>query len=150
MEDGCNEVGLELLRNAVVAGSRNEDDENRGPLGPMADSIKALFLTNGIDGGIACAALSRCREGAKEKSRHGARVRCVELLSLQYLVELHKVPCILILCGEFMHNCHSIFTKANTAFATDSTPWNVPAHLLVFKQMTTHTLLELCALSRHV
>ena len=148
MEDGRNEAGLELLRNAVAAGLLNENDENSDALGPMAELINALFLTNGID--EVEPLVLRFREGAKEKSRQAGRVRYAELLSLKHLAKLHKVPCILIPCGEFLHNAlpfHS--TKANTAFLTGSTPRIEPVHLPMVNRVTTHTILEACALSRH-
>jgi len=95
MEEGRDEEGMALLRNALVAAELNELDDLAYELDPLNLLIYALFATNSID--EVEPLVLRYRKAAKAVSeKEGVGVCFAEFESLLCSARLHEVLCICI------------------------------------------------------
>jgi len=91
MEEGRDEEGLALLRNALVAAGLNELDDPKYELDALETLIDALFTTNSID--EVEPLVLRHREAAKAQSEKEG-VCFAEFNSLLFSARLHEVLCL--------------------------------------------------------
>ena len=95
VEEGRDEEGVALLRNALVAAELNELDDPKYELDALASLIHALFKTKYID--EVEPLVLRFREAAKaksEKEEFGLRICIEEFNSLLSSAQLHEVLCL--------------------------------------------------------
>jgi len=107
-EEGRDEEGLELLRNALVAAKLNELDDPTYELSALNVLIQALFKARAID--EAEPLVLRYREAAKAQSeKEGFCLR--ELNSVFLSARLHEVLC---LCTPRSHCCILAYSTAES------------------------------------
>ena len=91
----CNEEGLELLRNSVVAARLGEGDADTNELGALSILIKALFKTSAI--GEVEPLVLHFRELSSARSEslsHSGGFFFIKLQGLLFNAQLHEVLCI--------------------------------------------------------
>jgi hypothetical protein len=137
VEEGRDEEGLALLRNALVAAELNELDDPQYELDALLSLINVLFETGSID--EVEPLVLRYREAAKAQS--GKEGFCfAELKSLHYSARLHEVLCMHLAFGDpFLRLSHR-FQHGHIA---------PDCHRFHRAREKTHAPVEPCALCRH-
>ena len=104
LEEGRDDEGRALLRNAVTAASLAEGDSIAEEMQVLPFFIRALFESDAID--EVEPLVRRFRELGKECSRKCDAFATVhlDLNNLYYCARLHEVPCSCTLCWEPLHN----------------------------------------------
>jgi hypothetical protein len=98
MDDGREEEGLDLLRNALASATLTEDEDNECEVLGLEALTKALFQTHAID--EVEPLVPRFREAAKAESYRLERLSFSELRSLYASAQLHEVLCTCTLCWD--------------------------------------------------
>jgi tetratricopeptide (TPR) repeat protein len=113
MQEGRDEEGVELLRNALAAAPLNEGDDNDFELVGLGGLTSALFQTHAID--EVEPLVPRYREAAKAESQRLGYLGFNELQSLYASARLHEVLCTCTPCWEPPHTARPLHaTKADS------------------------------------
>ena len=111
LEEGRDDEGRELLRNAVAAALLAEGGSNMEEMGAIPVLIEALFTSGAIDAIDQVEPLvRRFRELVKESSqKYDASITIQpQLISLYFCARLPELPCSRTLCWEPLHNCRAL------------------------------------------
>jgi len=133
MQEGRNEEGVELLRNALAAAPLCEHDVGTHEVNVLHAFTNALFVTRALD--EVEPLVSRYREAAKAESQRRGFLCFDDANSLFTSARLHEVLCT---CTPLRTVLPLHFAKADSV-----------CHRFQRARLKTHACVEPCALARH-
>jgi len=137
MEEGRQEEGVDLMRNALLCVPLFEEEDTILELNVLHSFTNALFRTHAID--EVEPLVAQYLEAAKAESQKRGRLSMSEIRSLYASVRLHEVLCSCNPVWDLLHNARPLnFAKADSV-----------SHRYHLARTKTHALVEPHALTRH-